>query len=489
MINRREFLAGVSGLAACSTMNAFAGGTTRKPNIIFFLVDDCGWGDFGCYGDTFHETPNMDRLAREGMRFTNAYAAAPVCSPSRAGILTGQAPARLHLTQWIPGSNYPNEQLIEPPTPAHLSPGVPTIASQLKAMGYRTGAIGKWHLGGDGFLPENFGFDVNIAGDNHGNPGPPNHYFGPFHYHNLTGYSTSDYLTEVLTSKAEDFIRESAQTGPFFLYMAEYAVHMPLQAKQRLIEKYQKKNGGRDEPDPVYAAMVEYVDIALGQLRDMLDRQGIADNTIIVVTSDNGGVGFQGRNLHRIADNANLRAGKGYLYEGGIREPLMVYWPGVTQPHTVCDVPVSGLDFMPTLLSMIGARNSGPVQDGLDISPLFHGAKSVARDTLYWHYPHYSDQGGTPSGAIREGDWKLIEFFEDQHVELYDLSLDPGEQYNFAATFADKAEELRRKLHTWRSSVDALMPMRNPNYNQEWANLREGAAGCSWDPTKGCLED
>ncbi len=489
MINRREFLAGATSLAACSKLSALTRNPTQKPNILFFLVDDCGWGDFGCYGDTFHETPNIDQLARAGMRFTNAYASAPVCSPSRAGIITGQCPARLHLTQWIPGTIYPNEKMLEPPTPKHLSLAVPTLAEQLKALGYRTGAIGKWHLGGNGYLPENFGFDVNIAGDNHGNPGPPNHYFGPFFYHNLTGYTKNDYLTQVLSTKAEEFIRQAVQTGPFFLYMAEYAVHLPLQAKQRLIEKYQKKNGGKSEPDPVYAAMVEYVDIALGQLRDLLNRLGVLDNTIIIVTSDNGGVGYQRRNLHRIADNANLRAGKGFLYEGGIREPLIVHWPGVTKPGTVCDVPVTGLDFLPTLMSMIGAKDTIPTQDGMDISPLFRGAGSINRDALYWHYPHYSDQGGTPSGAIREGDWKLIEFFEDNHLELYNLTLDPGEQYNFAFSFADKAEDLRRKLHAWRNSVDALMPMPNPNYNQEWANLREGPAGCSWDPSKGCLED
>ncbi len=263
----------------------------------------------------------------------------------------------------------------------------------------------------------------------------------------------------------------------------------PCQRSSDLIQKYQKKNGGKNEPDPVYAAIVEYVDIAFGQLRDMLDRLGVLDNTIIVVTSDNGGVGYQGRKLHRIADNSNLRAGKGFLYEGGIREPLIVHWPGVTKPGSVCDVPVTGQDFLPTLLSMIGANDKIQHQDGLDISPLFRGTPSINRNTLYWHYPHYSDQGGTPSGAIREDNWKLIEFFEDNHLELYDLALDPGEQYNFAFTYADKAEDLRRKLHAWRNSVDALMPIPNPTYNPQWANLCEGPAGCSWDPSRGCLED
>jgi arylsulfatase A-like enzyme len=379
--------------------------------------------------------------------------------------------------------------LIEPPTPKHLALDVPTLAEQLKALGYRTGAIGKWHLGGNGYLPENFGFDVNIAGDQSGSPRPPNGYFGPFPFPGMAGYSEKDYLTEVLTAKAEGFMRDASQTGPFFLYMAEYAVHLPLQAKQQLIDKYKLKNGGKSEPDPVYAAMVEYVDIALGQLRDLLDRLGLTDNTIVILTSDNGGVGYQGRNLHRIADNGLLRAGKGYLYEGGIREPLLVYWPGVTKAGSISDVPVTGLDFMPTILNIVGAPDPPSPQDGMDITGILRGGDSLSRNALYWHYPNYSDQGGTPSGAIRESDWKLIEFFEDNHLELYNLAEDPGEQYNFASSYSDKAEDLRRKLQVWRTGVNALMPMPNPMYNPKWADLRSGPPGCSWEPVRGCLED
>lgn len=458
----------------------------RRPNIVVFLIDDMGWGDLGCYGDTVHETPNIDQLARDGVRFTNAYAGAPVCSPSRAAILTGQAPARLHLTQWIPGTFYPHKKLLEAPTPLHLDRNAPTIAERLKKAGYRTAAIGKWHLGGEGFLPEDFGFDVNIAGDNHGNP---KSYFGPYDFHNLTGYTKQDYLTDVLTDKMDAFVQEASGKGPFFLYMAEYAVHMPLQAKLAMIEKYRRKNGGKNEPDPVYAAMIESTDIALGSLRKVLQRAGVADNTIILLTSDNGGVGFQGRNLHRIADNGGLRAGKGYLYEGGIREPLLVHWPGVTKPNTVCDVPVSGLDFMPTVLRMAGAGPALEPCDGLDLTTLLQGGSAPQRDTLYWHYPHYSDQGGTPGGAIREGDWKLIEFFEDDHMELYNLALDPGEQYNFASSFADKAFVLREKLRAWRASVNAAMPSPNPGHNPALADLRTGPAGCSWLPGNSCRED
>jgi len=489
MHTRRQFcsqLAGMAGLALTPDALHAAASNSKRPNIVVFLIDDMGWGDLGCYGDTFHETPNIDQLARESMKFTNAYAGAPVCSPSRAAILTGKAPARLHLTQWIPGVFYKHKKLLEAPTPLHLNRNVPTIAKMLKSAGYHTGAIGKWHLGGEGYLPEDFGFDVNIAGDNHGHP--PS-YFGPYNFHNLTGYTAKDYLTDVLTQKMDAFVQDAAAKGPFFLYMAEYSVHLPLQAKLDMIEKYRRKNGGKDEPDPIYAAMIESTDIALGSLRTVLQRAGVADNTIILLTSDNGGVGFQGRRLHRIADNGPLRAGKGYLYEGGIREPFLVHWPGVTKPNTVCDVPVSGLDLMPTILQMTGAGPVPEPYDGLDITGLLRGGAAPQRDTLYWHYPHYSDQGGTPGGAIREGDWKLIEFFEDNHLELYNLALDPGEQYNFASSYADKAWDLRRKLASWRESVNAVMPTPNPNYDPTQAEVHAGPVGCSWLPGPECRED
>jgi arylsulfatase A-like enzyme len=487
--SRREFCGDLACLAGLAMAGMGLGGMSvpaRRPNVVFFLVDDLGWGDLGCYGDTFHETPQMDRLARDGMRFTNAYAAAPVCSPSRAAILTGRAPARLHLTQWIPGTIYPHKRLRDAPSELHLDPAVPTLAQMLKRAGYQTAAIGKWHLGGEGFLPENFGFDVNVAGDNHGSP--PS-YFGPYSFHNLSGYTRDDYLTDVLTQKMEEYVRKAAVRGPFFLYMAEYSVHIPLEAKLAMIKKYRRKNGGRPDPDPIYAAMLESTDMAVGALRAALKRAGVADNTIIVMTSDNGGLGFQGRDLHRIADNGRLRAGKGFLYEGGIREPLIVLWPGVTKPGSVCDVPVTGVDFVPTILKMTGTEPARGPADGIDFTSLLQGGKSLDRDTLYWHYPHYSDQGGKPAGAIREGSWKLVEHYEDGHLELFDLARDPGEQYDFASSFDDKAAELHRKLAAWRESMNAGMPTPNPNYDHALSEARSGPAGCSWDPGPGCMED
>lgn len=369
-MDRRGFLATLLGAVGASTIDGLpavlgeevsAAAKNRRPNIIFMLVDDLGWGDFHCYGDSFHETPHIDQLARDGITFTRAYAGAPVCSPSRASILTGQYPARLKLTQWIPGVIYPYKKLVEPAFAEHLQVGTPTIASELKKLGYQTASVGKWHLGGKGFLPEEFGFDVNIGGDNNGHPPPPHGYFGPFPLPALDGYREQDYLTEVLSDKVDRYLESAVSKGPFFLYFAEYAVHLPLQEREGHITKYQQKNGGKAEPDPVYAAMVESVDNAVGRLRAKLNALGIADNTIIVLTSDNGGVGFQGRSLHRIADNGNLHAGKGFLYEGGIREPLLVQWPGVTKPGSVCHEPVFGPDFLPTFLRM--AADSTPSSD------------------------------------------------------------------------------------------------------------------------------
>ena len=494
-MNRRNFIEGLAAAAALSQCGTNSMSAERRkaarPNIVLMLVDDLGYGDFACYGNKFHETPNVDQLAREGMMFTNAYAAAPVCSPSRAGIMTGQAPARLNLTQWIPGVIYPYKKLTEPEIALHLPKGIPTLGSELKALGYQTASIGKWHLGSEGFYPENFGFDVNVAGDNHGHPAPPHGYFGPFHYHNLTGYTEKDNLTEVLSQKADEFLETASRKGPFFLYLAEYAVHLPLSDYAARIEKYKRKNGNRDEPDAVYAAVIEGVDAALGRLRRKLEQLGVADNTIIVLTSDNGGVGYQGRSLHRIADNGPLHGGKGFMYEGGIREPLIVHWPGVTKPGSVNNEIVWGCDFLPTFLSMAGGapQRRSAHRDGVDFSSLLRGASTIDRDTLYWHYPHYSDQGGTPTGGMREGDWKLIEFFEDGHLELYNLALDPGEQYDFASSHSEKAVAMLAKLKKWRDELHARMPVTNPNYDPLKAGDHEGVLGCSASAGTRCKED
>ena len=495
-MDRRDFVGMLAGAAAATGLcgaNAFAAEKQKRPNIVFLLVDDLGWGDFSCYGDSFHETPHIDQLAREGVKFTSAYAGAPVCSPSRASIMTGQTPARLHLTEWIHKGVNPHKKLLPAEYLMHLPKGVPTIASELKKLGYTTGAIGKWHLGPKGYWPEDFGFDSNVAGDEHGHPAPPHGYFGPFYYHNLTGYTENDNLTEVLTNKVDEFLTAAAPKGPFFLYLAEYAVHEPLAERKPRVDKYLKKNGGKDEPDPTYAAVVESVDRCVARLRKKLTELGVADNTIIMLTSDNGGVSFaegefKNNVLHRVADNGPFRAGKGYVYEGGIREPLIVYWPGVTKAGTVSDVPVYGPDFMPTILSLAGATSTPSPTDGMDLSQVFRGG-SLDREYICWHYPHYAPQGGTPAGAIREGDWKLLEFFEDGHLELYNLREDPGEQNDFAAVFTDRVHDMHSKLVRWRKSVNALMPRPNPEYDPQKVAEYRGEVGCFAHQTAGCVED
>jgi arylsulfatase A-like enzyme len=464
--SRRDFLAALAGGA----VTAAAAGTGR-PNIILMLLDDLGWRDFGCYGSTFHETPHLDRLAREGVRFTNAYAACPVCSPTRASILTGKYPARLHLTDWIPGrKQWPAARLLTPAFEQQLPLKEITIPEMLKPLGYRTASIGKWHLGGEGFGPENQGFDLNVGGDQRGSP---RSYFGPFDMPNLKGGAKDDYLTEKLTEAAERFIDESAGRSPFFLYLPEYTVHIPLEARQAAVEKYRGRLGGKDFPNPIYAAMVESFDLALASIRARLEQRKLTSNTILIVTSDNGGLRYEGGAKAPVTDNSPLRAGKGHLYEGGIREPLLIYWPGVTKAGTLCDVPVSSVDFLPTILEMAGgtAPRRGEM-DGASLVPLLRGKPGPKREGLYWHYPHYSNQGGTPAGAVRDGDWKLIEFYEDGALELYNLREDPGERRNLVLKEPKRAAELHEKLKRWRSSVNAAMPVPNPKYDPAAADQK-----------------
>ncbi|MCC7176390.1 MAG: sulfatase [Bryobacterales bacterium] len=467
-MNRRDFL-GAAAAGALPPVSAAP--AARRPNILFLLVDDLGWRDFGCYGNALHETPNVDRLARDGVRFTDAYAACPVCSPTRASILTGKYPARLHLTDWIPGRRqWPAARLLTPKFEQQLPLAEVTIPEMLKPLGYRTASIGKWHLGGEGFHPQNQGFDLNVAGDHRGSP---RSYFGPFDLPNLKGGTGDDYLTEALTAAAERFIGESAGRSPFFLYLSEFTVHIPLAARQAAIDRYQARLNGRDFPNPIYAAMVESFDQAVGRLRAALDRLGVAKDTVIILTSDNGGLRYEGGSKSLVTDNSPLRAGKGHLYEGGIREPLLVYWPGVTRAGSVSGFPVSSIDFLPTILEMAGARapRAGAV-DGLSLAPLLRGGAAPRRSELYWHYPHYSNQGGTPGGAIRDGDWKLIEFYEDGWLELYNLREDPGETRNLAAREPKRAAALHGKLKRWRGSVNASMPVPNPAYDPAGADQK-----------------
>jgi arylsulfatase A-like enzyme len=436
---------------------------TTRPNFVFILIDDMGWRDLGCYGSTFYETPNIDRLTSQGMRFTNAYAAAPVCSPTRASILTGKYPARLHLTDFLSGrADRPSQKLLRPKALQYLPLEEVTIPRALKPLGYVSASIGKWHLGREPYYPEKHGFDVNIGGTDTGSP-PGGH----FHFRTPTLIARSDdeYLTDRLTEEAEKFI-EKNKDKPFFLYLSHYAVHIPLQAKQALIAKYQAKATTMPgQHNAIYAAMVESVDEGVGRVMSKLDDLHLSQRTVVFFMSDNGGLSAHEGPNTPATSNVPLREGKGFLYEGGIREPLIIKWPGATKPGSVCDVPVSSIDFYPTILEMAGGKADPPqVIDGVSLVPLLKQTGGWKRETLYWHYPHYSNQGGKPSGAIRRGDFKLIEFYEDGRLDLYDLSKDVGEQNDLTTKEPEKTKQLHALLVGWRKSVDAQMPTMNPKY-------------------------
>ncbi len=432
-----------------------------KPNVVFILIDDLGWADLGCTGSRYYETPRIDQLARQGMRFTDAYAACPACSPTRASILTGKYPARLHLTDWIPGHTPPHKKLLIPDWRKYLPLEEVTIAEALKSAGYATAAIGKWHLGPERYFPERQGFDLNVAGSN---AGAPRSYFYPYGKRpQLREGKPHEYLTDRLTDEAIRFI--TAQRGkPFFLYLSHYAVHTPIQAKPALTAKYQDKPGSKGQASPVYAAMVDSVDQSVGRIMDTLDRFDLTGRTIVIFFSDNGGL------LRPAAtSNAPLRSGKGFPYEGGVREPLIVRWPGVVEPGSVCSEVVTSVDFYPTLLELIGIEGKGArkgTMDGVSLAPLLKQTGTLSRDAIFWHYPHYNPIGGYPYGAIRQGNWKLIEFYEDMHVELYNLKDDIGERHDLAAAQPELAVELRKRLHAWRTATNAQMPTPNPEFQR-----------------------
>ncbi len=466
-MNRRQFLKFAGG-------SAVAAAQSPKPlNFVFILIDDMGWTDLGCYGSKSYDTPNIDRLASQGMRFTNAYAACPVCSPTRASIMTGKYPARLHLTDWIPGrKQWPTAKLLTPSFRQELPLEEITLAEALKPAGYVSASIGKWHLGGEGFSPVEQGFDRNIGGTARGSPAS---YFGPFDLPGLKGGPAGEYLTDRLSDEAEKFIEEN-KDRPFFLYLPEFAVHLPLEGKQELVAKYETKlRGSETQNNPIYAAMVESVDQGIGRLMQKLDDLKIADRTVVILTSDNGGLRFEGKNTKPVTSNAPLRAGKGHLYEGGIREPLIVRWPGVVKPGSICHEPMISVDYFPTILEMAGLGRPRQPVDGVSLVPLLKQAGVPKRDAIYWHYPHYSNQGGPPSGAIRHGEFKLIEFFEDGRVEMYHLKNDPGERHNLAHVDPRLTTTLYSMLQQWRRSVGAVMPGSNPSYDP--AKADQGLVG------------
>jgi arylsulfatase A-like enzyme len=467
----------------CSVAIAAAADHNQPPrkNVVFFLVDDLGWRDLGCFGSTFYETPRIDRLAATGMKFTQAYAACPVCSPTRASILTGKYPQRLGITDYISpdGSNQPEHwrrktRLLPAPYVDRLPLAETTLAESLKGAGYATFFAGKWHLGPAGFYPENQGFDVNKGGCEWGAPSAGRRYFSPYGNPRLSDGPPGEHLPARLANETAAFI-SAHRDQPFLAYLSFYSVHTPLMAREDLRIKYEAKARSLDAAEPrwgkegerkvrliqdhaVYAAMVEAMDQAVGVVLSKLDELKLTDRTIVIFMSDNGGLstseGWPTSNLP-------LRAGKGWLYEGGIREPMIIRAPGVTKPGSQCDTAVISTDFYPTILELT-VLPPRPEQhlDGRSLVPLLRD-ESIEPRPLFWHYPHYGNQGGSPAGAVRVGDWKLIEWYEDGRRELFNLREDLGERHDRASDNPAKVRELASQLDAWRHAVGAKMPTPN----------------------------
>jgi len=504
----------------------------KKWNVVFFLVDDLGWADVGYEGSSFYETPHVDSFAKKGVRFSQAYAACHVCSPTRASILTGQYPARLGLTDWLPGrKNFSFQKLQNVASVQHLPYNIKTLPAVLKENGYATAIFGKWHLGEDSASTKRQGFDIHIPEWNKGWPNGT--YFSPYNMKGLEGGSNGEYLTDRLTDEALNWV-EKNKDRPFFLYLANFAVHDPIQGRGDLVVKYEKKRstlskqdftpyvleGNPDDPDPLsrdtltaslkdsghqgikvfsdrtvkikqrqdnpqFAAMVESMDENFGKVLARLKQLGLAENTIIIFFSDNGGMSAAnfGNPARKIAtcdgdkafstSNLPLRGGKGWLYEGGIREPLVIYWPNQGQHGVESNVPVISTDFYATILDMLGVQKKPGGTNGIDgvsIVPILKGDQSgsekLKEKPLFWHFPHYSNHGAqSPGGAVRLGDYKLIEYYENNTVQLFNIKNDPGEQNDLSKTEPGKVKELRDLLHNWRKQVNAQMPVLNPRYN------------------------
>lgn len=453
----------------------------KQTNFLFFLVDDMGWADIGANGSTFHETPHIDRLAKSGMRFTQGYAAGSVCSPTRASIMTGKHPVRVDITDWIPGqSNRPTNPLLHPEDQHSLQLKEVTLAEALKQHGYQTFFAGKWHLGKEGEWPTDQGFDINIGGHHKGSP--PGGYYAPWTNPALKAKRKGEYLTERLTAESAKFLDSRDKTKPFLLYLSYYNIHTPIQPYKNRIDHYKSKaeksftgptpfeveHDGKTrtrQDNPALASMVAAVDDSVGALLDKLEELKLDKNTVVIFFSDNGGLSTLGR----IGPGCNLplRAGKGWLYEGGIREPTLIRAPGVTRPGSVSHKPMISMDFFPTMLDLAGLPLQPKLHvDGRSLLSQLKGNDTGQR-TLHWHYPHYHGSSWKPGASIRDGDWKLIEFYHYNNFELYNLAKDPGERTDLAKRNPRKAAELRAKLSAWQKRMKAKMPVPNPDYKAE----------------------
>jgi len=478
----------------------------QRPNILFILIDDMGYADLGCYGSSFYETPHLDALAQGGLRFTDGYAACPVCSPTRAALLTGKYPATVGITNYIGGNAW--GKLMGVPYFRELPEDQTTVAHALADAGYATAHVGKWHLGGPDRYPDRCGFDVNIAGKHWG--APKQGYFAPYGIETLPDGPDGEYLTDRLTDETIGLVDGYAKQPdqPWFINLCHYAVHTPIQAPQHLVEKYEKK--ARDlgiDPDadlvegdhfpclhkidqriirrtrqshPTYAAMVENLDTNLGRLFDALKRNGQWDNTLVLFTSDNGGLSTAEGSP---TCNAPLCEGKGWMYDGGVREPWIAHWPDRIKPGATTDAVVTSPDLFPTLLDAAGlAPMPDQHVDGKSFMPALLGDANFERGPVFWHYPHYSNQGDTPACAVRDGRYKLIQWFEDDRVELYDLVDDIGETNDLAASMPDVRDRLLATLAAWRDEVGAKIPDVNPDYDDMVAGRKPRPNGAGHFP-------
>ncbi len=455
----------------------------KEPNVVVFLVDDLGYMDIGANNpDCFYETPNIDRLADSGMRFTDGYAANPVCSPTRYSLMTGKYPTRVQATNFFSGKR--SGKFNPAPLVDDMAAEEITIAEVLKTKGYTTFFAGKWHLGhSEELYPQGQGFDINIGGWARGGPYTGKKYFAPFENPQMEVESPEgEHLPARLARDTAEFI-EANKDQPFLAYLSFYSVHTPLQGRPDLVEKYKARAAeiAGDQFDDeeqvfgdkqrqvrvlqkhaVYAAMVEAMDEAVGTVLDQLDASGVANNTIVVFTSDNGGLSTSEGSP---TSNLPLRGGKGWVYEGGIREPWIIRYPGVTEPGSVSEEMICSIDLFPTVAAAAGIE-IGHLVDGIDLTPALRG-ESLDRQSLYWHYPHYSNQGGIPGGAIREGNYKLFERYEDGRIHLYDLENDIGEQNDLAAEKPELVQEMRKRLHEWYEEVDAKF-LQEKDGNTPW---------------------
>ena len=438
-----------------------SGQIPNNKNVIFLLVDDLGWKDLGCYGSNFYETPNIDRLAAQSTVFTSAYTPNPVCSPTRAAILTGKYPSRIGITDWIPGSDPKDRKLRGPTDLDQLPLEETTIAEVLKASGYKTFFAGKWHLGDEGYFPEDQGFDINKGGHHRGSP--PGGYYSPYKNPKLSDGPEGEYLTDRLVDESIKFL-EANKESPFFLYLSFYNVHTPIQANKKHIAKFEAKRQALKDSLPIklpegngftvqnqsnaaYASMIRALDENVGRLLKRLDALNLTDDTLILFTSDNGGLStLQAAERNAPTSVKPLRAGKGWAYEGGIRVPLIIKRPG-SKTGSKVDVPVISMDFFPTILEIL---NIDPLPkqhvDGMSLVPLLEDSNKRIHEVLYWDYPHYHGSAWTPGCAIRKGDWKLIHFYEDDHFELYNLKEDIEEANNLYVQNPEKVTELKKEL-------------------------------------------